>query len=89
MPTMFEMDPAATRTGLADADASAAAQPSGQIQSLRIGGYMTQLLHAVDAVHAVRDAQVQAHATANSDSREISVAAVETTEAANSGALSG
>lgn len=49
---------------------------------------MTPLLHAVDAVHAVRDAQVQAHATANSVSREISVAAVETTEAANSGALS-
>jgi len=85
---MFEMDPAATRSGLADADASAASHPSSEMRSLRVGGYMTPLLHAVDAVHAVREANVQARAVANSVSREASVAAVEATEAANSGSLS-
>lgn len=85
---VFEFDAAATRAGLADADTSAAAQPGAQTRSLKLGGYMMPLLHAVDAVHAVRDAQVQTHATANSVRREISVTAVETTEAANAGALS-
>lgn len=87
-PVMFEMDPAATRAGLTEADASAASQLPATVAGLRVGSYTTPLLHAADMVHAVRDAQVQAHATANSVNREMSVAAVEATEAANSSALS-
>lgn len=85
---MFEMDPAATRAGLADADTSAATRPGTQIPSLKPGGYTMPLLHAVDAVHARRDAQAQARATANSINREFSVTTVETAEATNAGALS-
>lgn len=87
-PVMFEMDPVATRAGLAEADTSAAIQPPMKVQGVRAGGYVLPLLQAVDTVHAVRDAQVQSHALANSVNREVSVVAVEATEAANSSALS-
>lgn len=85
---MFEMDPAAARAGLTEADTSAAAQPGAQVTTLKLGGYTMPLLNAVAAVHAMRDTQVKTHSAANAASREFSITTIETTEAANAGALS-
>jgi hypothetical protein len=87
MATKFQMDPESTRSGLASADASASAQPTSQMGSLTLGAYTTPLVGAIVGTQAVRQANVEARVVANSVSREVSVAAVEVTEATNAGAL--
>lgn len=85
---MFQMDPAATRSALANADITAAARPHSEARSSRLTAYMTPLLSAVSAVHGLRAAHVAARAATNSVSREVSLTAVETTEATNAATLS-
>lgn len=85
---MFQMDPAATRSTLANADTTAAARPNAEARGPRLAAYMAPLLDAVSAVHGVRAAHVAARAATNSVSREVSVTAVETTEATNAATLS-
>ena len=87
MPSKFEMDPAGTESGLSSSDASAAAQPSSGLGSLRVGAYTTPLMGAVLGAQAVRQASAEVRVVTNTVSREFSVATVETTEATNSGAL--
>jgi hypothetical protein len=84
----FEMDPQTTRVGLSDADVASASQPSASAGGVRVGGYTTELMSAIGGTRTVHQAETVIRVAANTTSRETSVAAVETAEAANSGALS-
>lgn len=84
----FEMDPQTTRAGLSSADAAAASQLGAGAGDVRVGGYATGLMSAITGTRTVHHAETEIRVAANMTSREISVAAVETAEAANSGALS-
>lgn len=88
MAAKFEMDPQTTRAGLSSADAAAASQLGAGAGAARVGGYATALMSAITGARTVHQAETEIRVAANTTSREISVAAVETAEAANSGALS-
>lgn len=83
----FEMDPGGTDSGLANSDASASAQPGSGLGSLRAGAYTTPLLNTILGIQTAREANAEIRVVTNAVSRQVSVAAVEITEAANSGAL--
>jgi len=55
---------------------------------MRLGGYATALMGAIAGTQTMRQAKAEFRVAADMTSRETSVAAVETAEAANSGALS-
>lgn len=84
----FGMDPQATRSGLSSADAASASQPGASAGGVRVGGYATALMGAIAGTQTMRQAKAEFRVAADITSRESSVAAVETAEAANSGALS-
>lgn len=84
----FEMDPQATHSGLSSADAASASQPGSSAGGMRLGGYATALMGAIAGTQTMRQAKAEFRVAADMTSRETSVAAVETAEAANSGALS-
>jgi hypothetical protein len=87
MASKFEMDPAGTESGLSSSDASAGTQPGSGLGSLRIGAYTTPLVGAILGTQAVKQATAEVRVVTNAVSREVSVNAVEVTEATNSGAL--
>lgn len=80
------MDPAATQSGLSSSDAAAATQP-GSSGSLWPGGYSTPLMGAILGIEEVSEAKAAGRAAVNAATGEVSVATVESAEAANSGAL--
>ncbi|GLC11118.1 hypothetical protein Mkiyose1665_57330 [Mycobacterium kiyosense] len=84
----FAMDPEATRVGLGDADAAAAAQPRPSAGVLQCGGYVAGLISTMSGSVAAHQAKASVRVAANMGSREFSIAAVEAVEASNSGALS-
>lgn len=88
MAAKFLMDPQTTRAGLSGADAAAASQLGAGAGTARVGGYATRLLAAITGTRMVHQAGAETRVVANSTSRESSVAAVQTAEAANSGTLS-
>ncbi|MBY0441366.1 MAG: hypothetical protein K2Q25_04415 [Mycobacteriaceae bacterium] len=88
MASEFDMDPAATRSGLSSSDAAASAQPGSIVTQPPAGGYTTPLVDAVQGVLAERRTITQVRATTNAVNREVSVAAVEIAETTNSSALS-
>lgn len=88
MSAKFEMDPQTTRAGLSSADAAAASQLGAGAGTVRVGGYTTALMSAIAGTRTVHQAETEIRVASNMTSREISVAAVETAETANSGALS-
>ncbi|AFV14860.1 oxidoreductase (plasmid) [Mycobacterium intracellulare subsp. yongonense 05-1390] len=83
----FTMDVAETEAGLSSADAATAQQSGAGLSSLTIGGYMTSLVGAAIGGRAIGEAQAVGRATANTASREFSIATVQTTEAGNSSIL--
>ena len=84
----FEMDPQTTQVGLSSADVVSASQPSATAGVVRVGGYTTALMSAINGTRTVHRVETAIRVAANTTSRETSVAAVETAEAANQGALS-
>lgn len=88
MAAKFEMDPQTTRAGLSSADTASASQPGASAGGVRVGGYATPLMAAIAGTQTMRQAGAEIRAVANIAGREASVAAVETAETANSGALS-
>lgn len=84
----FEMDPQATHSGLSSADAASASQPGASAGGVRVGGYASALMGAITGTQTMRQAKAEIRVAADITSREASVAAVQTAEAAHSGALS-
>lgn len=91
MNSRFAMDPGATRAELSGAEVagvSAVAQAGSPVAGVQPGGYMMSLLAMVGGGQLVRQAAVLGSTGANMVRREVSVAAVQTSEATNSAVLS-
>nr|AEY82407.1 oxidoreductase [Mycobacterium kansasii]AKT73086.1 oxidoreductase [Mycobacterium avium subsp. hominissuis] len=87
MAAKFTLDADEAEAGLSAADAATAKQAGSSLQSLTVGGYGTPLLGAALGALAVGNAQAVGRATANTGSREFSIATVQAAEAGNSSVL--